>query len=79
MSRGSPEPAAQPLEHLIARNEFNFSSLDLSDSMLDLDAPRLLDVGVSWAVKRFDEHEGKLCPFGLRELSGLLLELGKDV
>ena len=79
MSTGSPKPAAKPLEHLVARHEFNFSSLDLSDSMLDLDAPRLLDIDVGWTVKRFDKSQGKLCPFGLRELSRLSLELGKDV
>src|ERR1700675_4489364 len=71
MSKGSPKPAAQPLEYLVARNEFNFSSLDLSGSLLDLDSPRLLDAGVGWSVKRFDESESQLCPVSLRELSRL--------
>jgi hypothetical protein len=79
MSRGSPKLAAQPLEHLVARNGFNFSSLDLSGSMLDLDSPRLLYVGVGWPVKRFDKSESQLCPFPFRELSRPFLELGKNV
>ncbi len=79
MSRGSPKPAAQSLEHLVARHEFNFASLDLSDSTLDLDAPRFLDVSVGWTIERFDKSQSKLCPFGLRELGRLFLELGKDV
>ena len=62
MSRGSPKLAPQPLEHLIARNEFHFSPLDLSNSMLDLDAPRLLDVAVGWTVQGCDKSESKLCP-----------------
>jgi hypothetical protein len=79
MSKGSPKPAAQPFEHLVARNEFNFSSLDLSGSLLDFDSPRLLDAGVGWAVKRFDKGESQLRPFSLRELSHLFLEFGKNV
>ena len=79
MSRGSPKPTAQPLEHLVARNEFHFSALDLSDSMLDLDAPRLLDVAVDWTVKGYNKIKSKLCPVGLREMRRFFFELGKDV
>ena len=76
MSRGSLKPAAKPFEHLVTRNEFNFSALDFTDATLDLDPPRLVGIGIEGAVKGFDKSQGKLCPFSLWELSRLLLELG---
>jgi hypothetical protein len=59
-NRLSPEPTAQPLKHLVARNELNFSSIDLSEPTLDLDTPRFVNVSFGRAVERFNQGEREL-------------------
>jgi hypothetical protein len=57
----------------------NLSPLDLNGSTLDLDTPRLLDVGFGWAVERFNKGESEFRPLSRGEFSRLFLEVGKLV
>jgi hypothetical protein len=81
MNTESPEPTAQPLEHLVARNGMNFSTIDLNDPTIDLDSPSLLDVNVrvGWTIEGFNQGEGELRSLGLGELGGPFLQIGKCV
>jgi hypothetical protein len=75
----SPEPTAQSLKHLVARNRMNFPALDLPGTTLDLDTPCLFDMSLRRSVERFDEGESELRPFSFRELGGLFLEVSKRI
>ena len=81
MNTESPEPTAQPLKHLVARNGMNFSTFDLNDPTLDLDSPSLFDVDVrvGWTVEGFNQSEGELRSLSLGESGSPLLQIGKCV
>jgi hypothetical protein len=53
--RKSPQPTAQPGEHLVTRDELYFAPVDLADTALDLHPPSLFNIRIGWAVKRFNE------------------------
>ena len=59
----------QPLENLISGDKLDFVSLDLRQTTLDLDPPRLFDINVRRTVERFEKRESELGSLQLGKLA----------
>jgi hypothetical protein len=68
----SPQTTAQTGKHLVTRDELDFTSIDLTDTALNLDSPRLFDVRISRTVERLNEGKSEFRPLGIGQLGRLL-------
>jgi len=69
----SPQTTAQTGKHLVTRDKLDFTSIDLTDTALNLDSPRLFDVWISRTVERLNEGKGEFRPLGIGQLGRLFL------
>ena len=69
----SPQTTAQTGKHLVTRDKLDFTSIDLTDTALNLDSPRLFDVWISRTVERLNEGQGEFRPLGIGQLGRLFL------
>src|SRR3954471_13750382 len=75
----SPQPSAQPGEHLVTRDKLHFTAIDLGDATLDLPPPGLFYIGLRRAIERFNKGQREFRPFRFRQLGGLFLQFRKRI
>jgi hypothetical protein len=77
-STESPKLTAKPSKYFIARNELNFSTINLCNSALKFNPPGFVRPGIGTVVKGLYQGEGELGSLRYFKLSRLLFELGKS-
>src|SRR5688572_17886186 len=61
--------------HLLPRNRFDLTGVDLADAPFDLFSPCCFDVGLWFGFEALQQGGGELCSFVLGELRGLAIQI----
>jgi hypothetical protein len=78
MSKKSTESAAQSRKHLLAGYQLNFTALDLANSTVNFEPPRLINIGIRRAIQRLDQRKREFGSLSIGQPGRLLFHFGED-